>query len=189
MFNKLIKLETQRLLMRPFSSDDKELIFNVMKDKEMFEYTPDEPWHSIENAEEFINLVLWLYDSEYETFKHFFAVIEKESGKLIGVCGVGGIDYDRSENEVLYHIGKEYWGKGYATEAAQAMLEYSFEQLGLSKVIGVVHPDNNASNRVMEKIGLKRIGTISGLDKEHAYFNGEYLYSMSIGEYHKKYKS
>ena len=189
MFNKSTKLETERLLIRPFTQDDKELIFNIMKDKEMFEYTPDEPWQSIENAEGFINLVLWLYDSEHETFKHFFAVTEKESGKLIGVCGVGGIDYDRSENEVFYHIRKDYWGKGYATEAAEAMLEYSFEQLGLSKIIGAVHPDNNASNRVMDKIGLKRVGIISGLDEEHADFNGEYLYLMSIEDYQKKYKS
>jgi ribosomal-protein-alanine N-acetyltransferase len=189
MFNKAIKLETKRLLMRPFTTDDKELIFNIMKDKEMFEYTPDEPWNSIENAEEFINLVLWLYDSEYETFKHFFAVNEKESGKMIGVCGVGGIDYDRSENEVFYHIGKDYWGKGYATEAAEAMLQYAFEQLDLSKIIGAVHPDNNASNRIMEKIGLKRTGTISGLDEGYAYFNGEHLYSMNTEDYRKKYNS
>lgn len=69
------------------------------------------------------------------------------------------------------------------------MLEYSFEQLGLRKVIGAVHPDNDASNRVMDKIGLKRIGTINGLDKEHACFNGEYLYSMSIEDYRKKYNN
>ncbi|MDF2545072.1 MAG: acetyltransferase [Herbinix sp.] len=121
MFDKTIKLETERLLLRPFRQDDKELILNIMKDKEMFEYTPDEPWQSIEDAEGFINLVLWLYDLENETFKHFFAVTEKESGKIIGICGVGGIDYDRSENEIFYHIGKDYWGKGYATEAAEVM--------------------------------------------------------------------
>jgi ribosomal-protein-alanine N-acetyltransferase len=189
MFNKSIKLETERLLMRPFSLDDKESIFNIMKDKEMFEYTPDEPWKSFDNAEGFINLVLWLYDSEHEAFRHFFAVTEKESERIIGMCGVGGIDYDRSENEVFYHIGNDYWGKGYATEAAAAMLGYYFEQLGLSKIIGAVHPENKASIRVMDKIALKRIGTISGLSKEHSYYNGEYLYSMSIEDYLKRYKS
>lgn len=189
MFDKTIKLETERLLLRPFTMDDKELIFEVMKDRELFEYTPDEPWQSIEAADEFIRLALWLCDSEYETFKHFFAITEKESGKIIGICGVGGIEYDRSENEVFYHIGKDYWGKGYATEAVEAILQYAFEQLGLSKVIGAVHLGNSASIRVMEKIGLKRIGIISGLDEEYAYFNGEYLYAMGLVDYRHRYKS
>lgn len=149
----------------------------------MFKYTPDEPWQSIENAEEFIYLVLWLYDLEHETFRHFFAITEKESEKVIGLCGVGGIDYDRSKNEIFYHIGKDYWGKGYATEAAEAMLEYYFKQLGLTKLIGAVHPENKASIRVMEKIGLKRIGSISGLSEEHSYYNGEHLYSIGIEDY------
>lgn len=189
MFNKTTKLETERLLMRPFNLDDKELIFNIMKDKEMFEFTPDEPWQSSETAEDFIKLALWLYDLENKAFRHFFAVTEKESKKIIGMCGVGGIDYDRNENEVFYHIGKDYWGKGYATEAAKAMLEYYFEQLQLSRIIGAVHPDNKASIKVMDKLGLKRIGTIGGLSEEHSYYNGEYLYSMSIEEYLQKYKS
>ena len=183
MLNGEIRLETERLVMRPFISSDESAAFNIMKDEELFKYTPDEPWKSIEDAKEFIKLALWLYGLEHETFRHFFAITEKNSEKLIGICGVGGVEYDRTENEVFYHIGKEYWGKGYATEAAKAVLRYAFMQLGLDKVIGVVHPENIASCRVLEKIGLKSSGTISGLPDEYSFYNGEYLYLLKKAEY------
>ena len=178
MLDKTIKIETDRLVMRPFTLEDKDAIFEVMKDKDMYLYSPDEPWESSENAEEFINLAIRLYNDDHHTFKHFFAVTVKESGTIIGICGIGGIAYDRTKNEVFYHIGKNYWGNGYATEAAKAMLDYAFGNLELKKIIAAVHPDNIASNRVIKKIGLKRAGVISGLPGEHAFFNGEYLYSL-----------
>lgn len=176
-------MDTKRLIIRPFTLDDQDSIFQIMKDKEMFEYTPDEPWESMEDAEEFIKQAIWLYELEHYTFRHFFAITQRLSGEIIGFCGVGGIGYDRSENEIFYSIGKPYWGKGYATEAAAAVLKYAFEQLGLFNIIGVVHPDNIASRKVMEKIGLQKVGVISGLPVEHAFFNGEYLYSLSKDEY------
>lgn len=178
MLDKTIKVETDRLIMRPFTLDDRDVIFEVMKDKDMYVYTPDEPWKSTETAEEFIKLAIRLYNDDHHTFKHFFAVTTKESGEVIGICGIGGIQYDRTKNEVFYSIGKNYWGNGYATEAAKAMLSYAFGKLGLDKIIAAVHPDNIASNRVLEKIGLKRTGVITDLTEEHAFFNGEYLYSL-----------
>lgn len=182
MIDKTIRIETERLMMRPFTLEDRDSIYNIMKDTDMYKYTPDEPWKSVEIAEEFINLALRLYDSEHHTFRHFFAVTVKESGEIIGFCGVGGIAYDRTQNEVFYSIGKDYWGKGYATEAAKAMLKYAFHELELAKVIAAVHPNNIASNRVLEKIGLKRTGIITGLPEEHAFFDGEYLYSLNKEE-------
>ncbi len=166
--------------------DDNESIYNIMKDKEMYTYTPDKPWESIDDANEFIKLVLWLYDLNHRTFRHFFAITEKLNGKIVGFCGVGGIAYDRTKNEVFYSIGKTYWRKGYATEAAEAMLKYAFSQLNLGEIIGAVHPDNIASKRVMEKIGMKRAGVISGLITEFDHFNGEFLYSLSQDEYGKQ---
>ncbi|WP_432663674.1 GNAT family N-acetyltransferase [Wukongibacter baidiensis] len=182
MFDKTIRIDTERLTMRPFTLDDRDSIFNIMKDKEMYLYTPDEPWSGVESAEEFIKMVLWLYDMNHHNFRHFFAMTIKQSGEIIGFCGIGGIAYDRSKNEVFYSIGKDHWGKGYATEAAKAMLKYAFEELELDNIIAAVHPENIASNRVLQKIGLKKVGVISGLPEEHAFFNDEYLYSLDKEE-------
>lgn len=183
MFDKKSRIETERLLIRPFTEEDSEAMLEIQSNFVMTKYTPDEPWRSIEDAKEFIKLVFWLYGSEHHTFRHFFAVTEKESGKLIGFCGVGGIEYNRAENEVFYSIHSAYWGRGYATEAGRAMLEYGFERLELLKVIGAVHTENVASIRVIEKIGLKRIGVIKDLPKEFNGYNGEYLYALNRDEY------
>lgn len=102
---------------------------------------------------------------------------------MIGYCGVGGIEYDRNQNEVFYGIQKDYWGNGYATEAGWAMLKYGFGNLGLDRIIGAVHTGNEGSINVLEKIGLKRIGIINGLAEEFKGFNGEYLYEMKRDEY------
>lgn len=176
-------METGRLIIRPFNWNDQDSIYQVMKDKEMCRYTPDEPWETIEDAEDFIKQALWLYELDHYTFRHFFAITRRGNEEIIGFCGVGGIGYDRTENEIFYSIGKAYWGNGYATEAATAVLKYAFDRLGLENIIGVVHPENVASRKVMEKIGLKKAGVISGLPEEHAFFNGEYLYSLSKDEY------
>ena len=83
-----------------------------------------------------------------------WAVIEKSSGELIGHCGLRFIP-DISETEVLYAFGKDYWGKGYATEAAQASIDFGFEQVGLERIIALAVPENIASRRVVEHCGLE----------------------------------
>jgi ribosomal-protein-alanine N-acetyltransferase len=181
--DKKFQMETDRLIIRPFTYQDQDSIYQVMKDKEMCEYTPDEPWESMEDAKYFVKQALWLYDLNHYTFRHFFAITRRGTDEIIGFCGVGGIGYDRNENEIFYSIGKAYWGKGYATEAATAVLKYAFDRLNLENIIGVVHPENIASRKVMEKIGLKKVGIIHGLPAEHSFFNGEYLYSLSRDEY------
>jgi ribosomal-protein-alanine N-acetyltransferase len=179
-------METERLIIRPFNTQDRDPIYQVMKDHEMRRYTPDEPWESLEDAEDFVKQALWLYDLNHFTFRHFFAITARANGQIIGFCGVGGISYDRTINEIFYSIGKAHWSRGYATEAASAVLKYSFEQLGLENIIGVVHPENIASCKVLEKIGLKKAGVISGLPAEHDYFNGEFLYTLTKEEYLKQ---
>jgi hypothetical protein len=84
-----------------------------------------------------------------------WATIHKETGKFIGRCGLTPMDIEGHEEiEVGYMLAKEYWGQGLATEAAQAILRYGFEQAGLSRLICVINPGNQASSRVALKIGM-----------------------------------
>jgi RimJ/RimL family protein N-acetyltransferase len=81
----------------------------------------------------------------------FWAVVERASGELIGDAGLyrmGG------EVELGYTLGRAWWGRGYATEAARACLEIAFGELGLPSLIAVVDPANPASTRVLEKLGF-----------------------------------
>ena len=98
----------------------------------------------------------WIINKCYVKYGFgMWATIYKETGKFIGRCGLCPMDIEgREEIEVAYMLAKEYWGQGLATEAAQAILKYGFEQLDLSRLICVINPDNRASSRVAEKIGM-----------------------------------
>ncbi len=84
-----------------------------------------------------------------------FAVFEKESPRLIGYCGFFHQIVDELEEiEIGYRLHPEFWGRGYATEAAQAVRDHAFRDLNLERVISLVHPDNHASARVAAKNGM-----------------------------------
>ena len=86
-------------------------------------------------------------------------MVERESGTLIGNCGLIPYRWEEPEIELGYRLGRRWWRRGYATEAASACLRFAFGELGLERVVAVTDPDNVASQRVLAKIGMARGGT------------------------------
>ena len=83
------------------------------------------------------------------------AVEWKESGELIGDCGCVLQEVEgQRQMEIAYHVRRDLWGNGYATEAARACMDYAFERLGARRVISMIRPENKNSRRVAEKNGL-----------------------------------
>jgi ribosomal-protein-alanine N-acetyltransferase len=82
-----------------------------------------------------------------------WAVVEKESGEVVGHCGLQHLD-EGPEIEVGWALLPSRWGRGYATEAARAALAYGFGELGLHEIVAVTRPDNLRSQRVMQKLGM-----------------------------------
>ncbi len=80
--------------------------------------------------------------------------LRKEADQLIGFCGLRFID-ETPEIEILYGLWPEFWRKGFATEAARAVLRYGFEVCGLDRIVAGADPPNSASLRVMERLGMK----------------------------------
>ena len=116
-----------------------------------------------QNRNETVNW-LKLVSSRWEDEKiGFCAVVEKTTNKIVGWCGLWRLK-ETGETEVGYAIAKEFWGNGFAAEAARRFLQYGFEELNLKKVVAVAMPENNASRRVMEKLGMKfvKIGVFYG---------------------------
>lgn len=72
----------------------------------------------------------------------------------MGVCGLFPIEWIGPDVEVAYHFAREVWNRGYATEAAGAWVEAAFRELRLERVLALAYPENRASTRVMEKIGM-----------------------------------
>ena len=95
----------------------------------------------------------------------FCAVIEKETDKFLGWCGIWRLQ-ETNELEVGYAIEKAYWGKGFATEAAEKFIEYAFENIKPDKIVAVAEPKNLASRRVMEKLGMKFVKIAKFYERE-----------------------
>jgi ribosomal-protein-alanine N-acetyltransferase len=85
----------------------------------------------------------------------WWAVVEKVSGHVVGDCGLVEKEVDGyHEIELVYLLASHFWGRGYATEAATALRDYALHRLGLRRIVALIEPDNHASVRVAEKIGM-----------------------------------
>jgi RimJ/RimL family protein N-acetyltransferase len=142
-------LETDRIILRPMKKEDVEPIFAMRSDADVMRFIRA-PAIKRGEAENWINLVSSRWADEKIGF---CSVIEKQSGKFLGWCGLWRLP-ETDEIEVGYAIAKEFWRKGYAVEAAEALLKYGFEKLNLNKIVAVAFPENKASQRVMEKLGM-----------------------------------
>jgi RimJ/RimL family protein N-acetyltransferase len=95
-----------------------------------------------------------------------WTVEEKDSGEIVGLAGLFPVDTVGPDIEVAYHFRKDRWGRGYATEAAQACLDYGFDVAGLTTIVGLVDPGNKASERVLKKCGMTFVGAAHHYDKD-----------------------
>lgn len=85
----------------------------------------------------------------------WWCVVQKTSGHVVGHCGLHEKNVDgRDEIELVYVFASDSWGKGYATEASSALRDYAIRHLGLPRIIALIDPENRASVRVAEKIGM-----------------------------------
>jgi ribosomal-protein-alanine N-acetyltransferase len=141
--------ETDRLILRRLDERDIDAIFAMRSDPEVMRFI-----RAPQNRAETVNW-LNLVSSRWESDRiGFCAIVEKQTGKFIGWCGLWQLK-ETSELEIGYAIAKEFWGKGFATEAARIFLRYAFEQLNPDKIVAVAEPENLSSRCVMEKLGMK----------------------------------
>ena len=145
-------LETDRLILRHLLPTDLDSLFALYSDQEVRRYFPEGTLTYQETREE----LEWFLNGHPENYElGLWATIHKETNQFIGRCGLLPWTIDqRSEVEVAYLLGKEYWGQGLGTEAARAIVKYGFETLGLSRLICLIDRDNQASIKVASKIGM-----------------------------------
>ncbi|MFI4937778.1 MAG: GNAT family N-acetyltransferase [Candidatus Berkiellales bacterium] len=149
------EIETARLLIRPFRDSDNEDLFFILSDPDVMRFSLNGPY-SRPKTEEFITGAINSYQK-----RGFgpYAVLLKENQTLIGFCGFFPQQINhKNEIELGYRLAKKYWGNGYATEAASACFKYALEKLNIKRLISCIEPNNTASIRVAEKVGLKSEG-------------------------------
>lgn len=145
-----IIIETDRLLLRNFTINDAPLIYDLNLDPEVIRYTYD-PIKDMEHARQVLEQTILPQYALYNYGR--WAVHLKTDLQFIGWCGLKNIP-QRDEIDLGYRFKKEFWGKGYATEAAFACIKYGFEKLKLNRIIGRAIPGNIASLKVLEKCGM-----------------------------------
>lgn len=145
-------LETERLILHQFSVDDADFILQLLNEPSFIQNIGDRGVRTLNDARSYI---LRVPIASYE--KHGFGlylVVLKESGTSIGMCGL--IKRDTLEDlDIGYAFLPKYWSKGYAVESALAVKEYAREVIGLKRLVAITDPENQASIRVLKKIGLK----------------------------------
>ncbi|MGA3052673.1 MAG: GNAT family N-acetyltransferase [Candidatus Korobacteraceae bacterium] len=146
-----LMLETERLILRRLRPEDADAIFAVLGDPIAMQYYPRT--FDRKDAEEWIERNL----RRYTEYGHgLYAVVLKTSGDVVGDCGLVTQQIDgRPELEVGYHLRRDQWGHGYATEAARGCMDYAFRELAAAKVISLIRQENLPSRRVAERNGMR----------------------------------
>ncbi len=143
-------LETQRLLLREFQHEDLDALATILSDRETMRYYPV-PFDRAAVAD-------WIQRNRtrYANDGHgLWAMILKSTRELIGDCGLVRQNVDAvDEIEIGYHVRRDLWSRGYATEAARACRDFGFANLGVDRLISLIRPENLASRCVAEKNGM-----------------------------------
>ena len=164
------QLETDRLRLRHFTPQDLQIMYVLGTDPDVIKYA-DTPCKDLEEA--------WqrLEQGPLADYKKYgygrFAVEYKETGRVIGFCGIKYLP-EIDLPEVGYRYLKEYWGKGIGTEAAQVCVDFARTDLKIEKLIALIIPENIASIRVAEKLGMTKGPLI------HIYGEDAFQYEMML---------
>jgi [ribosomal protein S5]-alanine N-acetyltransferase len=154
-----IILETERLLLREFDEGDAEPFYLMGSDPAVIRYTGD-PGGGFTSVEHALEILRSRPIADYRTYGYGrWACVLKASGEVIGFAGLKYLS-DSQEVDLGYRLLPAYWGQGLATEACRAVLDYGRTRLDIERIIGLVDPENVASVRVLEKLGLTPAGQV-----------------------------
>ncbi len=155
-------IETRRLILRPFESDDVEAAFAWFGDPNVMRFTPSGPDTSIEQTK------ARLAKYEKHQTEHGFSkwiILDRHLGRPIGDSGLLVL-YEYGWTDLGFRLAQPYWGQGLATDAACAWVRAAFDDFHIDRLTAIVHPENLASIRVLEKLGflVERRDTIMGMN-------------------------
>jgi RimJ/RimL family protein N-acetyltransferase len=150
----VLPIHTERLTIRPFEIEDVPAIHAALYGDATAMHFIGGP-HDVQRTRQGIAGYI---DQQRRAGYSFWAVTERESGAVIGEAGLYPMNGVGPDIELGYALGTPWWGKGYATEAAGAILEAAFEHLGVARVVAVAKRENTASLHVLDKLGFRLEG-------------------------------
>ena len=166
-FSNMPTLETSRFVLRKMSLDDTDDMFEYSKNAEVTKYLSWSPHPEKQYTFEYLTYI----QDRYKTGDFYdWAIVCKDTQKMIGTCGFTCFDFPNNSAEIGYVINPDFHGQGIATEVSARVIRYGFEMLALERIECKFMMENRASLRVMEKIGM----TFEGIRRSGMLVKGEY---------------
>lgn len=181
-FEKFPILETERLILKQIKIDDVNDLYVIISDEEVARYEYFYPVKSVDEAGKFIKRYLEEFQDEDEIT---WGLYLKSTNRLIGTCCMGDFVKSAMRSEIGYSVARDMWNKGFATEAISKLLEYGFENIGLNRIEATITPGNEASVRVLEKLGF----TQEGIVRERDLIKGKLEDGIIMSILKREYKS
>ncbi len=168
------KLTSERLILRAFHENDIAAVVRLADDPEIARNTLRIP-HPYTEAHARAWLTAQREDARTGAGA-VFAISRADDGVLMGACGME-IFRDHRRGELGYWLGRDFWGRGYTTEAASAVIDWGFTALELNRISAARFSGNGASGRVLEKLGMRREGEL----RRHVFRGGEFRDMLMYG--------
>jgi RimJ/RimL family protein N-acetyltransferase len=166
-----IFVETERLFLREIVSSDERGLYELDSDPEVHRYLGNKPVKSVEQIREVIKFIRQQY---VDNGIGRWAIIDKTTGEFVGWTGLKLVKEQTNNHIDYYDLGyrllRKFWGKGIATEAAVASLDFGFRVLGVTEIYAMADCENFSSNNVLNKIGLKLIETFDYEGVKHNWY-------------------
>ncbi len=168
-----MKLETGRLILREFVAEDWRAVLAYQSDPLYLRYYH---WsdRSPGNVRAFVNMFIE-FQRERPRTKFQLAVVLKENEQLIGNCGIRINNVELREANIGYELNSQYWGQGYATEAAREVLRFGFEELGMHRIYATTLGANVGSSKVLAKLGMR----LEARELEKEFIKGRWYDSLT----------
>ncbi|WP_459502678.1 GNAT family N-acetyltransferase [Bacillus sp. C1] len=168
-------LETDRLKLRELTLLDAEIMFHYFEKESVIRYFGMDSFQNMKQVKHTIQA----FRKKYEEGSVIRWGIElKGTDQLIGTCGFHLINQNHNRAEIGYELDDTYWGKGYASEALQAILTYGFEKLGLIRIAAVVYTENEASHRLLKRAGFQEEGLLRKYMLQNGIAHDTVIYSL-----------
>lgn len=160
-------ITTERLILRLFETSDATKVMTLCNNYTIYKNTLYLPYPY--NLNDALSWIERHYDNFIQDKSYEFAVTDKETNEVYGAIALSN-NKRFNQGELAYWIGEQYWGKGYATEAAKSVVQFAFEEKKIHKVFARYFSSNPASGKVIEKLGMEKEGVL----KDHILKDGKY---------------
>lgn len=168
-------LETNRLVLRRIEKHDAESILTYLSDEDVMEHYGLGTFQNVEDA---LDEISW-YDSILKNNTGMrWGITLKEENKVIGSCGFLEMVAQHYRSDIGYELSKEYWGKGIASEALAAVINYGFMEMKLQRIQALIEPPNIRSQKLVEKHGFVKEGLLRKYEYTCGKFDDLYIFSL-----------